>query len=272
MTARALGAALIVLASGTAALAADLPVTAAPAPPLLVPRTWDWNGFYGGINGGGSFGRANNTWDLPTISLTATDHETQIGPLGGIQIGWNWQYGILLWGLEGDIDAASQRGNTSLDSAFSTTRTVNNNTTTTTGAVSISLRDELNWIGTLRGRLGGAFGPVLAYATGGFAWAAGREHVVGTITGNSGSAVFVQDTRLTTLPVGWTAGGGIEWAGGLHWSLRAEYLFIDLVKSDKTFTTEPAFTGAIPNGRSTIATQRFDNVARLGINYKFAPF
>src|SRR5437764_12281009 len=150
MTARALGAAIIVLTAGAAALAADLPVTAVPVTPVW-PRTWDWNGFYGGINAGVSFGEAKNFWDVPPLSVTGTDRETQIGPLGGIQLGWNWQYSALLWGLEGDIDVAGQRGKATFNSPFSVTTGSGQTATTTSGTATIPLRDDVILIGTLRG-------------------------------------------------------------------------------------------------------------------------
>jgi hypothetical protein len=113
----------------------------------------------------------------------------------------------------------------------------------------------------------------LVYVTGGFAWAAARQDIAGTLIKSTGStALFINDTRLTSLPVGWTVGAGGEWACGLHWTLRAEYLFTDLERTDRTFVTEPAFSGKIAAGIGTIGTRRIDNVARVGINYKFAPF
>src|SRR5881396_989746 len=71
----ALAAAVILALSGTAAMAADLPVSVAAGPPPPWPRTWDWNGFYGGINAGFSFGRARDTWNIPTLSVTGEDAE-----------------------------------------------------------------------------------------------------------------------------------------------------------------------------------------------------
>src|SRR5947207_4951934 len=114
MNLRALGAALILSLCGTAAIAADVAVTVAPAPPPVWPRTWAWNGFYGGINAGWSFGNAQNAWKIiappSDFLVVGTDSERLTGPLGGIQAGWNWQISMFLAGIEADVDFGHEAG------------------------------------------------------------------------------------------------------------------------------------------------------------------
>jgi outer membrane immunogenic protein len=223
-------AAVLALAGG-AATAADLPpVTAATAIPPPWPRTWDWTGFYGGINAGFSFGNARNTWNIPvgpSVSVTSTDTERFDGPLGGIQAGWNWQYSALLVGIEADIDYGAETSKqTTFNSAF---------TTTAPGTIAVTHSDTLNWFGTVRGRFGVALGPALVYGTGGFAWALGKEHVAGTATNTNTTVAFINSSDLTTLMAGWTAGGGAEIAFCNNWAVRAEYLYADLGTTHRGF-------------------------------------
>jgi len=255
-------------------MAADLPVSVAAGPPPPWPRTWDWNGFYGGINAGFSFGRARDTWNIPTLSVTGEDAEKFSGPLGGIQAGWNWQYSVFLVGFEADIDFGAEKAKqATFNSAFTTPTTI-----PVQGTVSVTHSGTINWFGTVRGRFGVALGPALFYGTGGLAWAAGKEHVAGTATnaGDGSTAVLIQPSSLNPIMLGWTAGGGAEVAFCNNWTVRAEYLFADLGTTRRGFITQGAFavqgTTLIPAGSGTVSMRTTDNIVRLGLNYKFAPF
>ncbi len=186
-------------------------VAAGPPPPW--PRTWDWNGFYGGINAGFSFGRARDTWNIPTLSVTGEDAEKFSGPLGGIQAGWNWQYSVFLVGFEADIDFGAEKAKqATFNSAFTTPTTI-----PVQGTVSVTHSGTINWFGTVGGRFGVALGPALFYGTGGLAWAAGKEHVAGTATnaGDGSTAVLIQPSSLNPIMLGWTAGGGSRWLSAI---------------------------------------------------------
>jgi outer membrane immunogenic protein len=273
MQTRALAAAAILALAGTAAIAADLPGSVAAAPPPPWPRTWDWNGFYGGINAGYSFGNAHNTWNIPTVLVTGVDAETFNGPLGGIQAGWNWQYSAFLAGIEADLDYGAETGKQTFNSAFTVTTT-----RLVTGTISVPHSYTLTWISTVRGRLGLAFNRALLYGTGGFAWAADKEPLSATATVSGSTAAFVNPQGLTAIRVGWTAGGGAELAINNNWTVRAEYLYVDLGTKSRGFATQgvpdplaPTTTLILPS-TGTISTRTTDNIARLGINYKFTPF
>lgn len=120
---------------------------------------------------------------------------------------------------------------------------------------------ESKWLGTLRGRLGVAFGSWLPYVTGGLA--AGRVSYSDfgffpfLPSSNSASAA---ETR-----VGWTAGGGVEWKFAPRWSVKAEYLYVDL--GSTSYTSLNSSVGAdasiIHNHHLT------ENIARIGLNYSF---
>jgi outer membrane immunogenic protein len=275
MQRRALAGAMLALVA-TVANAADLPVGVPAAPPPYWPRTWDWTGFYGGINAGYSFGKERDGWNIAaappsTFAVIGTDSETLRGPLGGIQAGFNWQISYFVFGFESDIDFAGETGKQTFNSG-STIPTV------VTG-VSIPHSDRLNWIGTARGRFGAAFGQALIYGTAGFAWGAGREQVSATATrvSDSSTVVLVNPSSLNTVLTGWTAGGGAELALDNNWTVRAEYLHVDFGTTNRGFPTQavPMAVGTgtlVPAGSGTLSARITDNIVRLGLNWKFQPF
>ena len=111
------------------ASAADMPTK---APAYQAPAAYNWTGFYVGINGGGGWGRSN--WDgIPTGSFN-----TSGGLIGGT-LGYNWQTGPWVLGLEGDIDWANINGNSSAAGCVPNCNT------------------KTDWLGTIRGRVGYAF-------------------------------------------------------------------------------------------------------------------
>jgi outer membrane immunogenic protein len=182
--------AVVMMMSG--ANAADLPRRHAEMPvkaPAYV-AAYNWTGLYAGINGGGGFGRSN--W-----SALGTDFNTSGGMVGGT-LGYNWQMGQTVFGLEGDLDWSNVKGSTAC------------------GGFSCETRN--NWLGTFRGRIGYAFNRVMPYVTGGLA--------VGNVKASSalGSS---DETRA-----GWTLGGGIEANIVGPWSAKIEYLYADLGKTD----------------------------------------
>jgi outer membrane immunogenic protein len=182
--------AVVMMMSG--ANAADLPRRHAEMPvkaPAYV-AAYNWTGLYAGINGGGGFGRTN--W-----SALGTDFNTSGGMVGGT-LGYNWQMGQTVFGLEGDLDWSNVKGSTAC------------------GGFSCETRN--NWLGTFRGRIGYAFNRVMPYVTGGLA--------VGNVKASSalGSS---DETRA-----GWTLGGGIEANIVGPWSAKIEYLYADLGKTD----------------------------------------
>jgi outer membrane immunogenic protein len=267
---RALALAIVFLSmAGAAATAADVGVSVSPAgPPPPWPRTWDWNGFYGGINVGFSFGHDTDVWNFPTVAVSGTNSKNVTGPLGGIQAGWNWHIAFFLVGIEADIDGAGQRGKQTFNSPFTVGPT--------TGTISVPDTDKINWIGTIRGRAGFTFDRVLIFGTGGLMWAAGTEDIDATATSGGSTVPFANPTHFTHSMIGWTAGGGAELAIANNWSVKAEYLFADLGTEKKTFATPAAFTTAsppgVPAGFANVSIRRTDNIVRVGLNYKFAPF
>jgi outer membrane immunogenic protein len=154
--------------------------------PLYNP-VYSWSGFYLGINGGGGWG--NSAWDR------TGGFDVSGGLIGGT-IGYNWQYGQFVLGLEGDADWSGIKG-------------------TTTNACVAGCTTNNDWLGTARGRLGYAFDRFLPYVTGGLA--------VGDIRASTPGFAGATQTNA-----GWTVGAGLEFAIAGNWTAKAEYLHVDL--------------------------------------------
>ena len=170
-----------VLFVGGAVKAADIPGGPSPyysAPPLN--SVYNWGGFYAGANVGYGWGKVTNTGLNPD------------GILGGLQGGYNWQRGHLVFGGETDLQLSSADDNTFAAYKFSNP-----------------------WFGTLRARAGYAFSNILVYGTAGLAY--------GGLTATNAAGLDESKTR-----VGWAAGLGMEVGFAPNWSAKVEYLYMDL--------------------------------------------
>lgn len=164
-------------------------------------------------------------------------------------------------GLEADIQGTGQDGSVGLPSvkykagpAILALPTI-----TTTG----SLSQNLPWFGTVRARLGvEPADRVMLYATGGLAYGEIDSSVNVTATSSTG-AVVAATASATNTQVGWTVGGGAEWAFLDAWSAKVEYLYIDFGTFTDTFAGAGAF--ATVTGSSHVT----DNIVRVGVNYHF---
>jgi outer membrane immunogenic protein len=186
------------LAAVASALAADLPQ--APPPPqapvayIPAPPVYNWSGIYVGINGGWGIGTAKWT---PVGTGTGNSVSANGGIIGGT-LGFNYQMGAFVAGVEGDFDWSA----------------INSSTASTACAVTANCQTGNTWLSTLRGRAGFAADRVLFYGTAGGVFA--NEQ----ITANGATNTHTQ--------AGWTAGLGIEAAFADHWTAKIEYLYADL--------------------------------------------
>ncbi len=210
-----------------AANAADLYPNPPPAsyfPPAAYVGQNIWQGFYAGLNGG--YGWSDNG-DQVSSGSAAVDRAKPQGGFGGGQIGYNFQSGPIVYGLETDI----QGGDLSARSS------------------GLASKESTDWFGTVRGRLGYAFGHVLIYGTAGFAYGDVYQ------SANFGGNVF---SSSGTQP-GWVAGGGIEYKITPAWSLKGEYQYIDLGSESLTDA----------GGASTNSLDTSFQTVRFGVNYRF---
>jgi outer membrane immunogenic protein len=202
------------------AQAAELPQTSYKAPAYSLPSARSWAGFYGGINGGYGFGKSN--WDTPAVSPSPK------GALVGLTLGYNFQYNSWLLGVEGDWDFSTMKGS-SVCGAGGNCETKN------------------SWLGTVRGRVGYAFDNFLPYFTAGL----GMGDIKATNT-NLG-------TSASKTKMGLAIGAGLEYAMWTNWSVKLEYLYVDLGK----------FDCGISCGAATDNVSFNANVIRAGLNYRF---
>lgn len=205
------------LVAGSAAMAADIPSRTTPAAPAFraVP-TFVWTGFYAGLNAGGGFGTVRGTIS-PLVDEPA-------GFIGGGQIGYNHQIDRFVVGLEADLAWANLRAGASPIAPAGT-------------------RSTLDFLGTVRGRVGYAMiDRFLPYATAGFAYGGSSVRVPGL-----GSS--------SPTHVGWTVGGGLEYAITNNFTAKVEGLYVNLNR-------ESVVGGAFRNGYEL-------GIFRAGVNYKF---
>jgi outer membrane immunogenic protein len=269
----AAAAALLAIGAGSAS-AADLPVK---APPMAAPPVWNWTGFYVGGSVGGIWDDTRDNVYPTGCFLTSVT--CGLGPaanpirsdsvrfndaqfIGGGQAGYNWQSGRFVGGIEGDISW------TGINQTILTTKAM---TPPLAGFMVHAEGVKEDWLATIRGRAGFTVTPnFLLYATGGLAF--GHVQTAGavafTVTADTYAGAS-DDTRF-----GWTVGAGGEWMITPKWSIKAEYLYVDLGKQgDNLACTAPGICTAPPQvapGATYQADFRLhEHIARVGLNYHF---
>jgi outer membrane immunogenic protein len=255
--------ATFVTIAGTSALAADLPVK---APPLAPAVNCAWCGFYVGANGGWGWSHITAS-EAPfgpdavsQIGLQSFGTGLNGGVFGG-QIGYNWQAGNWVVGIEGDFDGASLNG------ANQATFTLFNDPGENGAFVA---RENIGWLASIRGRLGTTWGPGLAYVTGGPAW----EKVTTRVMINADTLVsdFNQTgtASLGAVQSGFAVGAGYEWMIAPKWTVRAEYLFYGFDGGSTNTITFPGTCNSSPTCGVNVTTGHNNiSVVRLGVNYMF---
>jgi outer membrane immunogenic protein len=273
-------AALLTLAASFSAVAADI---AAPvytkAPAAVIAQ--NWGGFYIGGNLGGVTEHASGTSDflnnflsnpalVPAVLLANPQSNSFSNThfIGGIQAGYNWQFDPRwVLGVEADWDWAHTGYNFCRQTdSFSLA-------CTDIGRGFESISSTTDWIATARARLGVTVANVLLYGTGGAAWG----HIETTLSQSClAFGCGISNTKLaatstaSTVKTGWVAGLGAEAALGANWSVRAEWLHIDLGTIGNSLTTAGNLVG-LPTAETTTwsRTARYDQF-RIGLNYRFA--
>lgn len=199
------------------AFAADLPARAYTKAPAIAIN--NWTGFYIGAMGGYA------QEDSSTIG-------TLSGGFAGGTVGYNWQTGKVVLGVEADAAWSDVGASIGIPGGL------------------VGASDKIRDMGTVRGRIGYVFDQVLIYGTGGYAWADNR--MTATVRG-----VSFSDSHFHS---GWTAGAGVEFMVAPKWSVKAEYLY-------RSFEGQNYFAGIVPGGLAT-GTLNLNSV-QVGVNYHF---
>lgn len=230
-----------------------------------------WTGFYAGGTFGSAWEKNNATWrPLPSPTYFGADQVTRNnrgqGALGGILAGFNYQLmRTSIVGVEGDWSWSNITG-----SFISAPWTIDN--AVDSPASYTSMKSTLHWIPSLRGRIGYlVFPQVMIFGAAGVAWA-NSTYTANNSNGFEDALFYTTNTSFSKTSIGYTVGGGIEWAIVSNFFVRAEYLYYQFNNTHSTVAQVIAqdLTGNFPEYPSNYAWKNTTvNIARAGLVYKF---
>jgi len=253
--------------SAASASAADLsPRTYAKAPAMVAYN--NWTGFYLGLNAGGAWSDSNVT-TLPiltpagnyfadtspaAIAAVGNRNINRAGFTGGVTAGYNWQVDRAVLGIETDFNYFGVKGSSTGTGIYPCC---------VANSFTVSTSESADWLWTLRGRAGILVTPaLLLYGTGGLAVADVKASYLFTDTFPARESATISSTRY-----GWTAGVGGEYALMNGWSIKAEYLHVDLGRASTTSANLVNVLGGTNVFTHTVNLT--SDIGRVGINYKF---
>jgi outer membrane immunogenic protein len=238
-------------ALSTSAMAADIPArmpVKAPPPVVVAPS---WAGFYIGVHAGVAWNHAafaevgdggGNVNRAPIGQEFWKPNKA--GFAGGGQIGYNFQSGNVVYGLEADFSGVSNKASAIINPPVTFTP--------------VTATTQLSWMATVRGRLGVTFSPTLLYVTGGLAVARFKD------TWGAVAFPFPPEYDSSKTRAGWTVGGGVEHMFARNWTAKIEALYADF--GDWTVAHRTGF-GVVGPYRSRFEHQVV--TVRGGLNYKW---
>jgi len=225
--------------------AADLGARPIAKAPIAAPiALYNWSGFYIGGHVGGLWGDKDWT-DVTAPPVVPLGSHDVSGFLAGGQVGFNYQVGTWVFGIEGQVSWTDANGDHACATAL--------------GVVLVTCSTDMNWVGTVAGRIGYAFNNVLLYAKGGAAFA--DEDF--TITPSAlGLLVLSNFSTVGHTRSGWMVGAGIEYGFTPNWSAKIEYNYMDFGSETFSFA-DPVF------GPTLINIDQQVHVVKAGVNYRF---
>jgi outer membrane immunogenic protein len=220
------------------------------------PVPYTWTGIHFGLDAGYAWGNNSTTCDfVPGLNTAcqglAVPNLKSKGGAFGSEVGADWQYQNWVVGAAADFSLLNLHGNSYFSSVDA--------------GKSDQIASRYDWLGTARGRVGYAVGQSLFYGTGGFAFAHVSDSYLNDLaTGNSGAF------SSSGVRTGWTVGGGWEYALNPNWSVKLEYLHVDLRNSnlDISGAVTNLSAGAAPGSAIMHFNNSFD-LGRVGVNYKW---
>ena len=281
-------AAIGALAFAGAALAADLPARTYTKAPMMSP-VFSWTGFYVGGHVGAGWGTTESNLDVGktlvsngidpiSLALVLPLAQTQMsGFLGGVQAGYNWQSGIMVFGIEGDFSGADIKGNAPC-------------------LLILNCGTKVDWTADITGRLGATVGDRgLLYVKGGAAWinrkfsignsvavagggGGGRPFAVTDGDGGVFSAGGAINGSVTNTRLGALLGAGIEYSVTSNWSVKLEYDYMDFGSQNVNVPVVASGGYCYPAGVCHSGSFAFNanvnlkdavNTVKVGANYHF---
>ncbi len=227
----------------------------------MVP-VYSWTGAYIGANLGAHFGTDSTTTATDAAGFGAagaasidslTPGSVKLAGLeGGGQVGFNLQFSPIVVGFEAD---AQWLGG-------SATRTIAGFGGGLAAGDQFTTAANSAWLTTFRGRLGAAFNRALLYVTGGGAYSFVNFTDSFGSFGNTSIATVSNNSGV----LGWTVGGGLEWALSENWTARGEYLYVNFGSVN---TSVPSCAACGAGSDITVTHKYTESLARAGLNYKF---
>ena len=227
----------------SAVIAADLPLKAPAAPAWVAP----WTGFYVGANVGAGFA-SKQLYDIFPTPDFALDASPNIpGWVGGLQLGYNYQFRWLVVGVEGSWDWAGLNGSFGCFSFGNQQCTLNS-----------------EWFGTVVGKAGVAVGSALVFVDGGAAWTRDAITDVATTAASRGGVPSLPGDLFTGSQIrsGWTVGGGVEYALSHNWSVFAAYSYMNF--GEKAITLDDGLGNSFPE-----EVKQTVQLVKVGFDYRF---
>jgi outer membrane immunogenic protein len=259
--------AVVLMAGASTVLASDLPTRKGP-PPAPAPLPYSWTGFNVGAQAGYGWGDEHDNLSVTRFGVEE-DHFSANSAIGGAHVGYDQQFGSLVVGVRGEIDASGLRGSTTginiypIDPA---TGTCLHQCTVT--SATLSFRNT--WQAFLLGRAGVAFDRLLVYAVGGLAIADDRETVMATeagyytYPGTVAGTPTVWSGQQTKTVYGGALGLGAEYALDAHWRFGAEWRYARFDTGDYSATSARGFPKMVG-----FKAGFSENLALVDLSYRF---
>jgi outer membrane immunogenic protein len=231
--------------------AADLPMYKAVPPAAPV---FSWTGFYVGVNAG--YGWGTTTWSdlvspIGNIVGDFVQHNTT-GGLAGAQWGYDRQISNWVLGFASDLDWSGIRGSSICFGSD--------------GSIQATCGTKLPWISTSTVRAGLAMGHFLPYVKGGVALTRDEFTAVNLTSADPAHQGAANYLPTNSYRLGWTVGGGMEYAFDRSWSAFAEYDYIDFGNNQEGFT--PSVNNVLTTNFSANIRQNISTV-KVGVNFKY---
>ncbi|KHJ53442.1 hypothetical protein LA66_18805 [Aureimonas altamirensis] len=217
----------------TPAVAADVIYEEpAPAPVVAYEPAFTWTGFYVGGQAGVAFNRDSGLFSTDSSFIGSSD-DGEASFIGGGHVGYDYQMGNFLIGAVADLNY--------IDASTASSYTLPGSTTV------FGAQQDIDYVGTVRAKLGYAADRFAVYATGGLAYGDTSNNYLGDTTTVIGTTAYNVSVSEDTDDVGYAVGAGVEYLVTQNFSLGVEYLYTDLGDSKLRVDYTP-IAGTGPGG------------------------